>query len=150
MMQRYAWTFFLYFNVLFLYLSMYSTLIMLEIPKGWETQGVMHVVGAFPRDIFQRQEICPSRVQLNELHKIVPTTLSPSCRRFYNIFFATEWIVLVSQRQPWKITKETYPGAISCVSWHCVLVCTSCLSYTRSCIDKPFVNICIAHDCVAL
>ena len=81
-----VWTFFLYFNVLFLYLSMYSTLIILEIPKGWETQGVMHVVWAFPRDSFQRQEICPNRVQLNELHKIVPRALSPSCRRFYNIF----------------------------------------------------------------
>jgi len=46
-----VWTFFLYFNVVFLYLSMYSTLIILEIPKGWETQGFMHVVGTFPRDI---------------------------------------------------------------------------------------------------
>ena len=51
-----VWTFFLYFNVLFLSLSMYSTLTILEIPKGWETQGVMHVVGAFRRDIYQRQE----------------------------------------------------------------------------------------------
>lgn len=85
-MQRYGRTFFLYLNVLFLYLSMYSTLILLEITKGWETHGVMHVVGAFPRDIFQRQEICPNRVQFNELHKIVPRALSPSCRRFYNIY----------------------------------------------------------------
>lgn len=85
-MQRYGRTFFLYFNVLFLYLSMYSTLIILEITKGWETHGVMHVVGAFPRDIFQRQEFCPNRVQLNECSKGAITFVQTVLQHF----FATE------------------------------------------------------------
>ena len=73
----------------------------------------MRVVGAFPREIVQRQEICPNRVQLNELHKIVPRALSPSCRRFYNIFLQrNELFESVSDnlgKSPKKLILEQFP-----------------------------------------